>query len=56
MITGCGHAVRLLGVSSLNLGRADVWPNFLSASKEAWAILIEAGTGFKIEQGGDVMI
>ena len=27
-ITGCGPTVRLLGVSSLNLGRADVWPNF----------------------------
>ena len=29
-ITGCGHTVRLLGVSSLNLGRADVWPNFFA--------------------------
>jgi hypothetical protein len=56
MITGCGYAVRLLGVSSLNLGRADVWPNFFVCLNAKHTILIEAGIGFKIGQSGDLIV
>src|SRR5262245_59294199 len=59
-ITGCGLAVRLLGVSSLNLGRADVRPNFLRRPLIGWAsifaILIELGGGLESGQSSDLTV
>jgi hypothetical protein len=56
MITGCGPAVRLLGVSSLNLGRAVVWPNFFACLECRIHDPDRSGHRVQDRQSGDLIV
>src|SRR6266404_981799 len=56
-IAGCDPTVRLLGVSSLNLGRGNPAAHFFApALKVKFAVLIDQHVGLDIGQCGDVAV